>query len=249
MVEVYAFTYTKAQLDRAPEDERTFFLMLCQLLNDVTFLQKVTLTSLNSRMEGGPTQAVNSLLALTMLRFTAGRLREGYTLIKDQWSPLAPRYPELVDGAAYIKALRKYFDKKDNVVHRLRNDAGFHESPDAIRKAYEEFPADEPLIDYVTERRGNTIYAAADLVRAIAMQHITGQPSVEAMLETTATEIRAVSGLFADFGNEFIPAFWQRYLPELRQLKRGDITVEVPARPLDEVALEFYTSDPKEVPE
>ncbi len=248
-MQVYAFRYTKAQLDRAPEDERTFFLMLCQLLNDVTFLQKITLTSLNSRVEGGPTQVVNSLLALTMMRFTAGRLREGYTLIKDQWSPLAPKYPELVDGAAHIKALRKYFNNKDNIVHRLRNDAGFHESPDHVRAAYADYPAGEPMIDYVAEHRGNTIYAAADIVRAVAMQHITGQDSIENMLVTTSTEVMAVSSMFADFGNEFLPVFWERYMPEILELQREDISIEVPARPLDEVALEFYTDDPKEVPE
>jgi hypothetical protein len=244
VVAVYAFRYSKAQLDRAPEDERTFFLMLCHLINDATYFQKVALFALNRREQSGPVATSATMLALTMLRMLAGRLREGLPLIQDQWARLVQRYPEIPEAQTKAREIRRYFNPANNLVHRIRNDAGFHETPEHVRDAYNAFHDEEPLIDYMAEEMGNSIYSAADLIRAIAMQRIVGAPDMRTALETMATEIVGVSSMFSDFANEFIPAFYERYIPEIHENELEAMRIDVPSRPLNEIVMEFYADPP-----
>lgn len=244
MVAVYPFRYSKGDLDAAPEAERTFYLMLCHLVNDTTFLQKVMLTALNGRDRDEATVAATTAVALTMLRLLAGRVREGFQLIQESWSPIAKAYPEIEKGHAYIKDIRRYFNTRDNAIHRLRNDAGFHESPDHVRKAFDSVEANAEMVDYLTIHQGNTVYYGADLIRAIAMQHVVEYPDLKTMLEKIPIEVATVAALFRDFANEFVPAFWQRYIPHLLKQKREDIETDVPGPPLDEVLMTFFTEQP-----
>jgi hypothetical protein len=47
MINIYPITYSKAQLDAVPEDERLFYLMAGQLANDLNWLSNILMFSIN----------------------------------------------------------------------------------------------------------------------------------------------------------------------------------------------------------
>jgi hypothetical protein len=82
VIEIYEIPFSKAQLDATPEDERIFYLMAGQLANDLNFLTKLLMFAINP-VDGPPVRArVNTSLAMFQVRLLAGRLHEGWKMMK-----------------------------------------------------------------------------------------------------------------------------------------------------------------------
>lgn len=133
-MELYPVRYPKALLDAAPEDERTFHLMVGQLANDLNIMTKLLIYSMNPVSDELSTQA-STAITMLMIKQLAGRLYEGWKTIKSQFSPLHKKYETGMSAEAKqcLDELKKYFGP-NNLVNKIRNKSGFHSDPNLAKK-------------------------------------------------------------------------------------------------------------------
>jgi hypothetical protein len=160
-MDIYPIRFSKALLNKVPEDERTFHLMAGQLANDLNILSKLIIMLLNHASEQELLRRANTTSAILLIKLLAGRLNEGWELMCRQFFPskqsdgkrqsdhvsIYDRY--VVDFDDYAKAqldnIQRYFGKK-NIVRTIRNRASFHADPTVLKKGYAEFTDDEILL-------------------------------------------------------------------------------------------------------
>ena len=128
MARLIALKLTKAQLDAIPKEDRLFYFMAGQVMNDVNILSTLLLAAHNEVKLAGDEAAKRSAAMaqlMLLLKLTAGRLYEAHKLINHGFSAkwfLTKYKDELSDGTiGRLKDVNAYFGKK-SVIARIRLD-------------------------------------------------------------------------------------------------------------------------------
>ena len=88
---------------------------------------------------------------MLMLRMLAGRLWEGWKLIKVSYKEIEPHYVDKLGSEASdaLSNLRLYFDDRRNLIATVRDKVGFHADRRVVERAFAQVPDDVDLGDYL----------------------------------------------------------------------------------------------------
>jgi hypothetical protein len=251
VIEIYEIPFSKAQLDTAPEDERIFYLMAGQLANDLNFLTKLLMFAINP-VDGPPVRArVNTSLAMFQVRLLAGRLHEGWKMMKGKpFRDIHRKYETELTAETRnnLAALRTYFGRNTNLIERIRNKIGFHSDVKLFTEGYKAFPPDESFVDYLAAARGHCLYSSSEIINVFAMTKLVPNVDWRRALDQIAGETTSIAYQVTDVILDFMKIFMTRYIERaLGDLEEGKVVVEN-APYADEVIIPFFCNPPRNYP-
>lgn len=214
-------SYTKSDLSGVPEEEAVFFLMACQLHNDLAVLLRLLLQNRIENDAPEPVRAATGVTQLLLIRMIAGRTHEGWTLVRAKFQKIFQEYGDEIGPSARAEfaRLKTYFGN-GSLVSNVRKTLAFHSDFENIAKAYSELDPKAELTDFRHPQRGNTIYYGADIILTRALVDLTGMRDRRDGLLLVLDEIRIAAGGFLDVVQAFVSAFCGRHLAE--RLKEMD---------------------------
>ena len=240
----------KSELDKMPEAERTLFLLLGHLANELSILKKLFFFCGHSEAEEKWRRRANNAQALVMARVLIGKLWEGWELLQRYFfgNTLSKIYQPLleVEEQKALSNLKKYFGK-DNLIKNVRNSFSFHYSGEVIAKAFETTPENETDEWQMcqTDNVGNSLFFSSELVINHALLEIIlpGQPQ-EAM-DRLFEESTKVAGWFIDVISGCMTIIAERhFLDEDGGLEMVAVDIG-PVQAMDDVRVPFFVSAPK----
>lgn len=251
-LKVHVLRFRKADLDRAPEDEKLFYLMSGSLANDIQMLMKtvaVIEASMADHERNVASQADGSYILL-FLRLLAGRLYEGHNLIKGSSRMLRESYEPLFeektrDGA---EKLRKYFANKNCFIKNVRQKLAFHSDSSVALAAYNRIPESSDIGDYLTEAWGNSMHFTPEIMHYEALGHLADDVDHEKGTARLWTETKTLATYFGQYIGDYAITFARKYVPEALE-KMIDDTEEVPAVPFEQMRLNFFSHLPRRAPD
>ena len=245
-MELHPVQFTKALLDGVPEDERTLYLMAGQLANDLNILAKLLIYAMNPVGGDAVLNHANTAIAMFMIKQLAGRLYEGWIMMRDHFSPL---YKEKYRNDLSDKAkegrqhLRRYFGPK-NLINQIRNQSAFHSDPELAKKGYECFPQDGVFVDYLSEHRGHCFYYSSEIVAVMGLTQLVPGVTWQEAIRKIANEITDVTNWMSDFILGFMTAFMEKYVVRtIDNIAAGKITIES-GPPIDTIIIPFFAAPP-----
>jgi len=155
-MEIHKLTFDPARLRAAPCKRLSAFLLLGHFLSEANWLQKLLLVATQDRSGGKHDSDARMSLALLVTRVFLSKIDEGWKRIETE--PLngtlsaltttltaSPRYTALQARLA-----------KDSLVHRIRNDVGFHYPTSLSLQGLPGIAPDDVGI-YMTDHAGDTL--------------------------------------------------------------------------------------------
>jgi hypothetical protein len=245
-MELSPVTFSKGLLDAASEDERMFHVMAGQLANDLNILTKLMAMAMAMDPVGKHVVLIraNSTLVVLMIRLIAGRLNEGWELIRRSFLPLHKKYESDLTPEAMrcLEELKKYF-RKENLINKMRKKIAFHADGNTVREGYRAFSHDDTFVDYHSPFHGNCLYYSAEKIGGSAMLQLAGsRDDPQKAVNQIVDEINLISKLFGDFILDFMKVFMVRYvahaIAEIDQITIAD------GPPLDTVTIPFFCTPP-----
>lgn len=245
-MDIYPLQIPKALLDAAPENERILYLMAGQLANDLNILSNLAIIVMNPVSGHEIFARARTATTMLFLKLLAGKVNEGWKLFGQKLSPLYPKYEADFDDAAKqrLDELKKYFGKS-NVVHIVRNKAGFHSDTELISRGYASFPDTEVFVDYFSETPGHCLYFSAELISVVGMTHVINESDWRMGLTRIADEICGIAERLGRLLIEYMRVFLEKYLTN----SVNDINVTMctipDGPPIDTVTIPFFCAPPR----
>lgn len=116
-ITLHTLQYTKADLDKAPDADRLFFLMATSLANELQMLNKALVLTIETGKTGDHliAQQAQNAYSIMILRMVAGRLVEGWKVLSRFSGTMRADYKPLMrdEDKEALAALRTYFSAKD----------------------------------------------------------------------------------------------------------------------------------------
>lgn len=221
MVEVHPLVFTKAGLASVPKQEILFHLLLAQAANEVLILRKQMMLAGNAAGPPGAISDAAVAIAQVNLRLLAGRLYEGYRLLKSpEAGAIFQTYKAELDPEAIEarKAIMKYFGAGQSLIEKVRNKASFHWDYKTNLQAFEEMPNDLPLTDYIAWEVGNTLYYSGALLSQGQMATLLGMNDTVSASDRMHGDVTTMSNWFDTYAQGFMLAFAVRYLSPSEEL-------------------------------
>lgn len=217
-------TFSKADFDAVPEDDRIFFFMAAQTANELAMLRAVIIQSLDSAHGPKALSETGLGLAFFFARILAGRVTEGWARLfskkgkSDQFQSLWEKLPEDIrkdemhaDAAQAREDLAEYFAQEAPLLKRVRDKLAFHLDPPAIVGAFKLLPTDFQLTDFHTGRRGSTFYGGADTIMALAASHLIGSQSPSEGMNNVINDANRLGGQLETVIDAYLVAFVVHY--------------------------------------
>jgi len=232
----------KEKLGLIPANERSLFILLGHLHNDITILMKLlesiieTKTSIQVEKEGNLTQR------LLILKTMIGKLNEGWELIKKGFygSKISFEYEPLLSEKEkkVLNSLKKYFSKK-NIVNNIRNSFAFHYDFDSFKTDLDRFlPSHEELYVYAGPCYNYGFYFFSEIAINWKML-LSIDKNIELAWEKIHTEISAININFLDFINIYFDKIMIKYIaPSVNE--SGAIRIEIPEAVKRELNVPFF---------
>lgn len=218
---VREFSLTKRDYDGIDEDERTQFLMLAQVSNEIGMLHAILVQALNGLKPYFPKAVRETSLgmALYMARLMTNRICEGWSVASAQktvnllerlWEGV-PDNPANVEIQAQTMTAREslgaYFSVKGNLITKVRNKQASHIDRASFVGAYDLAPDDLDMTDFHTGMIGTTFFGGADSLQAIAVAHLAGGLGPAEASDRLFMEVLKVSEDLKTFIDGFSVAF------------------------------------------
>jgi hypothetical protein len=252
MPRLVALKITKAQLEAIPKDDRTFYFIAGQILNDINILTKLILAARNEFVLSGgeiaKRSAANAQLML-LLKLTAGRLYEAHKGINRSFSAkgfLKKYEAELPPGAlARLKEVNKYFGKK-SVIEHIRQHFGFHILSDRFEQEYNELPDDFVSTELLSERfLGHNLFHMSETLTLLGMLG-PDKDNWEDRLYAMVDEITRICVIMGRFLQSFTEFFLTKYFADEKGLLPV-AAIQVSDDPtIDDVRLPYFSEPPRE---
>jgi hypothetical protein len=219
VIEVYSVVYTVEELKAVPKRERTFFLAMTGLANDVQTLNKQLIMARDFKDENRIVQQGAHSVAMLNARMLAGRMYEGWKNIADHYPKISDIYDaRLSQKAAQARqSLTQYFKpvpavgevkSPPSLLEMVRHKFGFHSELGIISKNFDAFPNDAEMGEYICRTMGNTLYFSAELIHLQILSGLCGRPEDPiAALDRLITEAMEVTRWVNDFAFGFVHAF------------------------------------------
>lgn len=227
----HRFTYTKADLKAVGDEEAVFFLMSCQLHNDIATLFRVLLQNPIRDEDPEPVRNAAAITQLLIIRMLAGRCYEGWEFVKARFGTYFKKHDSRIKLQAKdnYKTLKKYFGRK-SLIQLLRNKVAFHSSIESFSESYANLSDEESFVDHHHSARGNTVFFGAELVLTQTIISLVEKPDPLEALIQVGDEVREIAGQFLDVTGAFIAAFCSFHLPDAMKRMNDDV-VAVPDQP------------------
>jgi hypothetical protein len=242
MNEVFRATLHKDRLLAIDPAERSLFLALGHVANEINILHKQILWSARF---GGDRDAVTKAqigLCFTFVRLVAGKLNEGGELLKTGYlrAKLGTTYGPLLDAptSEALTYLKRYFSGS-NSIGMIRNNFAFHYSAASLDASLPGVEDDLEL--FVSSHYGNSMYYACEVVANRAMLDALGGELHQVALNAIVQEVLLVARRFMAFATGFMAAFLARHPDIWTDFAKP---VDLPKlAPLLEVELPWFTDN------
>ncbi|MCL6250053.1 hypothetical protein M3P36_03180 [Altererythrobacter sp. KTW20L] len=243
-IRLHTLKFKKSDLERAPKKDRLFFLMAGSLQNDLQVLSKllaIVIASCPPDAHKIEKQA-DSAMAMLIQRLLAGRLYEGWNLMKGFAGRMKEAYePDLSEDARdALKSLRGYFGSKKSHLAQVRNKVGFHADAELAEVAFGRLSDVEDLGSYICRTLGNTIHITPELMYYEAICEITGEPDFVKGMNILWSETQSQVSHLNSLMNGFTVVFAERYLPDALAALATEYD-DVPALPLERLQLRYFS--------
>lgn len=245
-MQLAAVTLTKAQLDLIPSEERLFYLMAGQLLNDINILSKLlaaAINELNFVDQDPPKRSAAIAQVLLMLKMTARRLYEGYDMIGDNCSEkgFLRKYRSGMSDVtlAGLVAMNKYF-AGGSAVQWIRSKLGSPLDAEAVANAYANAPADFTSVEYLSDQfSSHSLFRTSETLSLMALT----DGDLEKWRETIhqlGEELTAAGATIGVFLVGFIRVIFSRYLGRTMQRQKVANVTVMDDPPIDAMRLPFF---------
>lgn len=216
MIELRTLVYTKAELAGVPEKERTFFLLLTSFANDIQSLSKLVRVVLGRLDDGLIESQGRSSVGMLAIRLLAGRLWEGWKLLEDNRPLLITPYQEYLghEPNEALQTLQTYFADRKNLIRMIRDKIGFHADAKIAKQAFDRFPDDAELGDYMCQTIGNTLYYTTELIQLETINGFVGKGDQPGSLRQLVSDTSSLTSAFQTFTFGFVGVFVKRHLRE-----------------------------------
>lgn len=242
-ITVHTLVYTKGDLDRAPPDERLFFLMASSVANDTQMLNK-TLAVILEQDDAGHRliNQGNSAFGLMILRMLTGRLNEAWKLVSKFSRMIKANYEsDLSDEAREgFKAILIYFGSKRSLILGVRDGMAFHHLSEHVEAAYHSLDPDADIGDYLHRNIGNTLFYTIEILQYETLKNLAGMDDHIKALNQLITDTRVQTGNFNLFIFGFALEFAKHYLPHALD-RLADETETIPVPRFDQLSLPYFS--------
>ena len=149
----------ESDFDKIGENEKIFYVFIGHLCNEITVLEKLLFLSTTFSNSNENLDAVNASQSLMMSKLTAGKLWEGWELLK-AFISIGTNRPKIpislisdlsTEGKAAFDELKVYF-KRGGLFDILRNQFSFHYMPGNLKKQFPDIKDIDKLRILVTEK-------------------------------------------------------------------------------------------------
>lgn len=243
-IEVHSLAYTKGDLDKAPSDERMFYIMAGSVANDLAILHKALLAAKDTQSFGNAiAKQGNSVVTGFILRMLSGRLVEAWKLTRSNKELISESYHHDLtsDAQKAYSSICEYFTN-GSLLTKVRNKLGFHHDRDLVEQAYASLDAYDELGDYMNVFSGNTLFYTVEIMHIEVLKKLSGLDAEEA-IPLWLDDALDQSKNFLSFLGGWALVFVNRHLPSAM----GSLIAEcetVPAIDLRAMALPFFTLPP-----
>jgi len=240
-LELHKISFTKRQLKHLDEKEVVFVVQIANLLQELSVLQKMIYMSSKGVQNAIERMAENNQ-AMFLYRILAGILFEGWNIInsKTYKAVIGIYYPLLEDKAKKSFAETKnYFEAKNNLIERLRNNFSFHYNFGYVRNCIRGLPDSEPLDMFIASEYGNCRYTASDTIINVAILKSIDKDDMKSAMKILLDEVGNITRKFLDFAGGCISVFAKR-CPKLA----AESVVLENAPKLDELRLNYFVARP-----
>jgi len=257
MVMGRSLSLTVASLDAMTEEEKVLLVQLCRCHNVIQIVRRWILASGNSGASVPERHAKVTQHSLAM-RTLCGILNESWAVLRLSYfgTQLSRTYDQKLSqpAAEALSKLKSYFSSK-NVIAHVRNKHIFHVDRDEALSGLAAVPSDVPLILYIANATGNSLYYLAEeifgqsLLRSIKPLLRTsikidesvplGLREAVAILDGLQTEILDISSTFDTLIANVLGLLLTENLPQEILRNGSEFVVKAPTR-VDELHLPFF---------
>ena len=244
-ITLFSFKYKKGDLDKAPADERLFYLMAGSVANDISMLNKLLLGNNNSSdLDNAIVNQGLSTGTFFILRMLSGRLTEAHKLTSKFSKMIKSEYEEDLSESAKdgFRSILRYFSNKDCLLRNVRDRMAFHHLPEFATKAYENLDITIEIGEYLHESVGNTLYYTSEILHYVMLNDIA-ELGHEASIEKWIDDASKQSKSFGDLVHGFAHEFSNKYLRHL--LEQFNLEPEtIPVIDFRRSSIPFFTTLP-----
>lgn len=207
----------EADFDKIDENEKIFYVFTGHLCNEITILEKLLFLSTTFSNADESLDAVNASQSLLISRLTAGKLWEGWELLKSFFNidSKPPKYPISIDtelsteGKAAFDELKIYF-KRGGLFDVLRNQFAFHYTAGNLKKQFPDIKDIHKLRILVTEKdEPFSIFSEEIMLKTILNKINKADP--EKAFEKLIEDTMRVTHAFRFFCAECLIVMIQKY--------------------------------------
>jgi hypothetical protein len=240
---VYLTKLDKAVLDTILPDERSLFLSLAHLANEIRALQKLFLWSNNFTSNNDAETKGQTTLSLMIVKLLAGKLNEGHKLLKVGYFDLPIEFDYQVNISSEAKDaianIRLYFNNRNNVIRNVRNRQAFHYSPRDVDKMLPNLSEDLEL--YIQkDGSANNLYYFAEVLADRALLHSINPQDQQAAMQDLMEDVRKAAHWFTVACDSLLNAFVRRHVDTIWEGNAIEIIFD-DLRPFSTVQIPWFT--------
>jgi hypothetical protein len=220
---VYKAKFNKVTLETLPARERSLFLALAHLANEIRALEKLVLWSGQLESQNDAQVSGQTSLMFMFLKLLAGKLKEGHKLLQKGFfgTGISRDYKLSKEAQDALGEIKNYFDRR-NTIHRVRNKFAFHYSPDEMDRVLPGLP-DELEVYIQEEGSANNLYYFAEvlanraLLRSIQVEDDQNayHQLMEEIVKVTHWFTIVCDALMTEFLRRHIDGIWEGHAEEV----------------------------------
>jgi len=155
-------TYSESDLNKWPERDRRYFMMLGQAYNDISILTLLMVANFHRGEEARPLMARKTTTALLCVRMLSGRIWEMHKLIDGEFNRFSRTHEQHAPEARECVAKLRRYLQAPNAVREVRLNAAFHYDQTLMELGFGRLSESELLTDYISDGAGNCTFDGAD---------------------------------------------------------------------------------------
>lgn len=249
--ELVVVPLNKEKLEKIPPDERTLFVQVSTLNNEINVFQKILLyCSTDNEDKFFQKAAVTQQQIIA--RILIGKLYEGWMLFQSDFfrSKLSEHYEKQlrVDGKKSLQELKKYFSNR-NFIKEIRNSHSFHYDPDTIVPTIEKLPEELDIELILAPDIANSLaYFAEEIITRSMISIVKEIKGIEEDGDAYSAlykDLIFISSQFMETIGEIMVIIAQKYLGNsFEEMGANKETIEVDSI-IDEIHIPYFVNKPR----
>lgn len=232
-IQVRKFPLSPELIERVPLDERTFFLMLAHITNELNILRKIILISDVYRPSNKIEREAQAIQSLLLIKLFALKACAAFEFISKQAKQSFTKYYGQDSDSGFsnaLKKLKRYFDG-NSLLEYVRNKFGAHYDVNEV-KEFAKKPINQTRYFYLTEQQGNSVYLAAEeMVFEFLISRANKGEDVKDVMGRLIDDVHRVvslitdlaQGVFIVIGNRYAKTDWVIEKLEAEDVRLTDI--------------------------